>query len=308
VKEARLDETLRCRLLPEPAGADRCSVEVVRDAPMNIVSGHSFKDIVTFDTQRGLPEKIVSQERWGKGSREGVIKLDEIKTHDVDWARRIGADAEHYFAAQQAYQKATDGRHKTAADLTAALDKAVAHLKATRAELQLPEFQKQVDEMISRHDQTAKWPLEKAKMWEEVLNKPAAEWDTIDFDGKAHALKDYRGKVVILDFWFRGCGWCIRAMPQMKQIAEHFKDKPVVVVGMNTDNKEEDAKFIIEKMGLNYRNLKATGLPEKYKVRGFPTLLILDRQGIVRDIHVGYSPTLKDDVVRSVERLLQAKP
>ena len=97
-------------------------------------------------------------------------------------------------------------------------------------------------------------------------------------------------------------------MPQLRQITEHFKDKPIVVFGMNNDEKEEDAKFVIEKLGLNYRNLKATGLSDKYKVAGMPTLLILDPQGIVRDIHVGYSPTLRDDVVRSVERLLQAKP
>ena len=97
-------------------------------------------------------------------------------------------------------------------------------------------------------------------------------------------------------------------MPQMKQVADHFKDKPVVVFGMNTDRKEEDAKFVVEKMGLNYRSLKAAGLPEKYKVQGFPTLLIIDPKGVVRDIHVGYSPTLKKEVVRSVERLLPAKP
>jgi hypothetical protein len=83
------------------------------------------------------------------------------------------------------------------------LDKAVANLKATRAELDLPDFQKLVDEMISRHDQIAKWILEEAKKWAEVLNKPAAEWSTTDFGGKAHALQDYRGKVVLLDFWYR---------------------------------------------------------------------------------------------------------
>ena len=307
VKETRLEETLRCRLLPESAGAESRGVEVVRDAPLSIINGYAAKDIVTFDTQRGLPEKIVSQTRTFKGKAEGVIKLDEIKTHDADWARRIDADAERYFAARQAYEKAT-GRPKTAADLTAALDKAAANLKATRAELQLPDFQKQLDEMISRHDYNAKRTLENAKKWGEVVGKPAAEWSTTDFDGKAHALQDYRGKVVILDFWHRHCGWCIRSMPQMKQIAEYFEDKPVVVFGMNNDSKEEDAKFVIDKMALNYRNLKATDLLEKYKVHAFPTLLILDPQGIIRDIHVGYSPTLKDDVVRSVERLLQTKP
>src|SRR5262249_6389989 len=164
-------------------------------------------------------EKIVSQIRWSEGKGEGSIKLDEIKTHDADWARRIDADAERYFAARQAYQKATDVRHKiTTADLTATLDKVVANLKATRAELQLPDFQKLVDEMIHRHNKTAKHAVERAKGREEVLNKPAADWSTTDFDGKAHALQDFRGKVVILDFWARGANFCILLMPQMKQI------------------------------------------------------------------------------------------
>ena len=96
-------------------------------------------------------------------------------------------------------------------------------------------------------------------------------------------------------------------MPQMKQIAEHFDGRPVTVFGMNTDKKEEDAQFVIEKLGLNYANLKATGIPEKYGVSGFPTLLILDQEGVVRDIHVGYSADLKEKVVESIERLLATK-
>jgi hypothetical protein len=76
---------------------------------------------------------------------------------------------------------------------------------------------------------------------------------------------------------------------------------------MNTDRKEEDARFVIEKLGLNYENLKAEGIPEKYKVRGFPTLIIIDQEGVVRDIHVGYSAELKEKVVESIEGLLNKR-
>ena len=141
-----------------------------------------------------------------------------------------------------------------------------------------------------------------------MLGTASEDWTTTDLNGKSHSLQDYRGKVVILDFWYRGCGWCIRAMPQVKEVATRFEGEPVVVFGMNTDRKDEDATFVVEKMGLKYPNLKATGLPEKYKVNGFPTLLILDQEGVIRDIHVGYSPTLRDDVVQAVERLLIPKP
>jgi thiol-disulfide isomerase/thioredoxin len=128
-----------------------------------------------------------------------------------------------------------------------------------------------------------------------------------DLDGKSHSLKEYRGKVVVLDFWYRGCGWCVRAMPQINQLAEDFKDQPVAILGMNTDREEKDAKFVVEAMALKYPNLKAAGLPQKYGVQGFPTLILIGPDGTVRDLHVGYSPTLREDVAKEIRALLAAK-
>jgi peroxiredoxin len=106
------------------------------------------------------------------------------------------------------------------------------------------------------------------------------------------------------DFWYRGSGWCIRAMPQVKALAEEFKGQPVAVLGMKTDHDEKDAKFVVDELSLNYPVLKAEGVPEKYSVRDFPTLIIVDQDGRVADIHVGYSPTLRAEVTKSVQKLL----
>jgi thiol-disulfide isomerase/thioredoxin len=126
--------------------------------------------------------------------------------------------------------------------------------------------------------------------------------------GSPRSLEACRGKVVVLDFWYRGCAWCIRAMPQVKQIAAHFQGRPVEVFGMNTDRGEADAKFVVDKLALNYPTLKGEGVPEKYGVSGFPTLLVIDQAGVLRDIHVGYSPTLAKNVIASVEKLLANPP
>jgi thiol-disulfide isomerase/thioredoxin len=138
----------------------------------------------------------------------------------------------------------------------------------------------------------------------EATNKPAAHWETTDIDGKMHSLIEYRGKVVILDFWFRGCEPCIKAMPQIKEIAEKYQGRPVAVLGMNTDKKQEDARFVVNQLKLNYPTLKAEGLPEKYNVQGFPTLVIIDQQGMIRGWHLGYSPDLGKEVCKVIERLL----
>jgi peroxiredoxin len=132
----------------------------------------------------------------------------------------------------------------------------------------------------------------------------AADWETEDFDGKRHRLADYRGKVVILEFWYRGCPFCVRSMPQQK-----YRNKGVVVLGMNIDEDDEGARSVIKQMALNYPNLKA--LPGKIwavynaKSLGYPVLYVLDQNGRVVDIHTGYSPQLAQRVGAVVEKLLQ---
>jgi thiol-disulfide isomerase/thioredoxin len=221
--------------------------------------------------------------------------------------RAFATDAERYFRAQAACDKLTEGRAGSVAQTKANLAKAEKVLKEAQAAIEQADLKKQIETRLQQHRQAVEYHLQDAERRAAVLGKPAFEFATTDLDGKKVALKDCRGKVVILDFWYRGCGWCIRAMPQVKEVAAHFKGRPVVVFGMNTDPKLEDAKFVVGKMKLNYATLKAEGLPEKFKVQGFPTLLIIDQKGVVRDLHVGYTPTLKEEVVRSVEKLLAEK-
>ncbi len=127
------------------------------------------------------------------------------------------------------------------------------------------------------------------------------------------ATADYRGKVVVLDFWYRGCGWCMRAMPQVKQLAQQFKDQPVVILGMNNDDDLADAQFVIDAFKLPYPTLKnhATadddGISSKYAIDGFPTMVLIDQKGIVRDYIVGFSPELHDTLGAKISKLLDAK-
>ncbi|MFX0117399.1 MAG: TlpA family protein disulfide reductase, partial [Candidatus Hodarchaeota archaeon] len=136
------------------------------------------------------------------------------------------------------------------------------------------------------------------------VNKPSPNWKADDFNGQRHSLDDYRGKVMLLDFWYRACPWCIRAMPLIKQVAEHFKERPVVVLGVNTDKNREDALFVIQKTNPNYTNLSGRDLTKKYGVTNYPTFIIIDRNGFVRQIRIGYEPKLFDALVEMIEALL----
>ena len=48
----------------------------------------------------------------------------------------------------------------------------------------------------------------------------AWDWEAKGIDGTVHRLSEYRGKVVVMDFWYRGCGWCMGAMPKIKRFGD----------------------------------------------------------------------------------------
>ncbi|HTQ39408.1 MAG TPA: TlpA disulfide reductase family protein, partial [Pirellulales bacterium] len=183
-------------------------------------------------------------------------------------------------------------------------DQAVTALKEARLAAETPEFQQQLDQQLWKNLAYHDAIEERCKQREALLGQAAEDFKTTDLDDKPQALADYRGKVVLLDFWYRGCGWCIRSMPALKKVAEHYAGQPVAVLGMNTDHDLDDAKFVVDKLGLNYTNLKAEGLPEKFKVHGFPTLIMIDQAGKIRGVHVGWSPTLEHDLVKKIDGLL----
>lgn len=289
------------------ADPGRFIFDLTDEGTLKDIYGIEKNATVTFDIQRGLVEKIESTTRqtYGfNGQGAGDMKLLGVDTKDAAWCNDMAQDAERFFAARKAYQKAGSARDATADSL----DAAVAALKQVRSELRTPEFQQQIDRMVESDEKYRKYTLEEAEDRKSLVGQPAFEFDTSDLDEKPVKLTDYRGKVLLLDFWYRGCGWCIRAMPQLKEVAAHYEGKPVALVGMNTDQKVDDAKFVVEKLGLNYGNLKAEGLPEKFKVRGFPTLIVIDSEGKIRDVHVGWSANLKDDLIAVIDGLLAENP
>jgi thiol-disulfide isomerase/thioredoxin len=277
--------------------------------PENKIYGMTFGSTYHLDAGRGAIRRIeqeYTQEYGFTGKGSGSTELTSAETHDAAWLATFAAAAERYFAASKAYERAAEeaSTSKDASKAAALLADAKAALQAARGAIEQPTFREQLDRQIAEHDSMARYCAESAQRRADVVGKPAADWQLQGLDGKPHALADYRGKVVVLDFWYRGCGWCIKAMPQLNALAEQFARRPVTVLGMNTDRNEADAKFVADAMGLKYATLRAEGIPEKYGVQGFPTLILIDSEGMVRDVHEGYSPTLRTDLAKAIEGLL----
>src|SRR5262249_35377340 len=117
-------------------------------------------------------------------------------------------------------------------------ERAGAKLARLEAELTQPAIRKLAAARKVMHEADRASRLEQAAQAARIVGRPAADFATTDLDGKRHALGDYAGKVLLLDFWHRSCGWCILAMPRLKQLAAELAMNDVVVLGISNDQEE----------------------------------------------------------------------
>lgn len=113
---------------------------------------------------------------------------------------------------------------------------------------------------------------------------------TVDLEGKPIALADYRGKVLLLDFWAVWCGPCIGEMPNVKEVYEKYYAKGFDVIGISLDKDEAVLREFIKENQLPWRQIfDGEGwsglLTEKYGVRSIPAPFLLDREGKVISVN-----------------------
>jgi thiol-disulfide isomerase/thioredoxin len=260
------------------------------------------KTTYTFDTARGLPVQATvksEQKSLLKTRLEGMLRLKSVKDHGAAWAAQASAEAKRYFAARRVVMKAyQDGKSES-------MKRAADELKAVQAQAKSELFQKHFEDSLKYLEREIK-DREHGGSTTAFLGK-SVNWKTTDLDGKNVTLADFKGKILVLDYWYRGCFWCVRSMPQLNELAEHYKGKPVALLGMNIDEDEADARFVIRKMDLKYATLKAGSTRKDYGVAAFPTILILNDKGAVCDFHIGYAPDLKEILINKIDKLLNER-
>ncbi|MHC5003397.1 MAG: TlpA family protein disulfide reductase [Planctomycetota bacterium] len=272
------------------------------------LNGFSATRHYRVDQGLGVVRRITVDHRHrSKPTRTGTDRLVRIERIDETELADLGRDAGVYLDAERLYRRrvadALGGG--TPESAPPALAAALADLEAARGAVRSELLGTRLDAMIAGHRASGPAYAARLRAQAGLVGRPAPDWRLVDLDGREHALADYRGRVVVLDFWYRNCGWCIRAMPQLKELVRRYADRPVAVLGMNIDRKLEDARFVADELELNYPSMRADGqLARAHAVRSYPTLVVIDRNGVTRYVHVGYSGTLADELERVIEGLL----
>ncbi len=130
----------------------------------------------------------------------------------------------------------------------------------------------------------------KAAVKPEKDRNQAPDFSLKDADGRTVKLSDYRGKIVLLNFWATWCGPCKIEIPWFVDFEQRYKDRGFAVIGISMDEEGwEIVKPYIESKKVNYRVVIGTDeVADLYGgVSSLPTSFLLDRNGKIAGVHVG---------------------
>lgn len=138
----------------------------------------------------------------------------------------------------------------------------------------------------------------------------APDWALPSLTGDTVRLTDLRGKVVLIDFFYKSCPPCLAALPFLQSLHERYKDKGFVMLGIDPFDdpvKNEMAAFLA-KRDITYTTLYSNrGLSQEYHVSVYPTLFFIDRDGKVAKVQQGYHKTLEESIEEQLQKMLQTK-
>ena len=122
--------------------------------------------------------------------------------------------------------------------------------------------------------------------------EPAPDFTLKSASGKNLRLSEYRGQVVLVNFWASWCAPCRKEMPALNALQTQFESLGFTVLGVNVDQIRSDADKMLQEIPVNFPVLFDTDnqVTELYKVVAMPTTLIVDKNGDVRYLHRSYKP------------------
>jgi peroxiredoxin len=122
-----------------------------------------------------------------------------------------------------------------------------------------------------------------------IVGAPAPDFELEDPQGEIYRLREQRGGVVLLNFWATWCGPCRVEMPALQDKYEQWREAGFTILGVNFDENAADVREFKEELGLGFPLLLDPGgrVQSLYNIRGYPSTVIVDAQGVIRIIHIG---------------------
>jgi thiol-disulfide isomerase/thioredoxin len=145
-------------------------------------------------------------------------------------------------------------------------------------------------------------PSEKTAIKAKV-GSPAPDFALPDLNGQEVSLNNYRGKVVILDFWATWCGPCRMTMPLLEGLQKEYPDD-LVLLAINLQEPRDIVRDYVLRQNIHSKVLldEHGSVGATYGTEAIPMHILLDREGIIRHVQVGFSPSMANQLRALIEK------
>jgi len=120
-------------------------------------------------------------------------------------------------------------------------------------------------------------------------------------------LSEYRGDVVMVNFWATWCGPCRQEMPLLDELYSRYERVGFSLLGVNIDDDSRKAMNMVSELGVSFPVLfdARKEVSKLYKVEAMPVTVLIDREGTIRYVHHGYKPGYEDKYLNQIRSLLR---
>ena len=136
---------------------------------------------------------------------------------------------------------------------------------------------------------------------------PAPAFTLTSLSGQQGALSQYKGQVVMVNFWATWCGPCQQEMPLLDQMYKKYKPAGFTLIGVNVDKEAPAVKELLARKPVTFPVLldPANQVSKAYHVDEMPSSVIIDRKGEIRYIHRGYRPGDENEYQDRIRQLIR---
>lgn len=140
-----------------------------------------------------------------------------------------------------------------------------------------------------------------------LINKPIPPFKIPGLDYRVWESTQLRGRVIVMNFWFTTCGPCIKEMPVLNELASDYKYKNVVFLAPAPEKATQIRKFL-KRNPFKYNIIPAAlSYINQLQVESFPTHLLIDKKGIVREVFIGYDHDIREKLQSTIDKLLKER-
>jgi len=141
------------------------------------------------------------------------------------------------------------------------------------------------------------------------VGRKAPSFSLMDLNGHQVTLDQFKGSVVMLDFWATWCAPCRQSMPALESLQKEFQDK-LSVLAINLRESPEDVKSYVKLKNIQSIVLLDVdgSVGQVYRSDSIPMQVLVDQQGVVRHVQIGYAPSVQQQLRAEISKLLRTPP